>query len=179
MAIKKEMKKDAIPDSKEPKVNKETKEPKGSKDAEKKPKESIVEVKVPEKYFSGVGRRKTAVAIVRIFEDAKEGESEVTVNSKKGKEYFPTLRLQGLFLEPIRTIGLENKFRISVHVRGGGPMGQASAAGLGLARALVSANTEHRPLLKSGKFLSRDSRKVERKKPGLNKARRAPQWSKR
>lgn len=150
-----------------------------SKDREKKEKDSVTETKVTEKYFAGVGRRKTAVAIVRIFEDVREGESEVLVNGKKAKEYFPTLRLLSLFLDPIRTIGLENKFRISVHTRGGGPSGQASASGLGLARALVVFNAEHRALLKAGKFLTRDSRKVERKKPGLNKARRAPQWSKR
>ncbi len=156
------------------------KEPKDTKDREKKVKEPAVSVATaPEKYFAGVGRRKTAVAIVRLFEDEGESEREVIVNDKKGKEYFPTLRLQSLFLEPIRTIGLEKKYRISVHVRGGGPMGQASAAGLGLARALIVANIEHRPLLKAGKFLTRDARKVERKKPGLNKARRAPQWSKR
>jgi small subunit ribosomal protein S9 len=101
------------------------------------------------------------------------------VNGKTVKEYFPTVRLQNLLLDPIRAVGLENKFRISVHVHGGGPSGQASASGLGLARALVVANANHRPLLKAGKFLTRDARKVERKKPGLNKARRAPQWSKR
>ncbi len=160
-------------------VVKEPKELKKVAPREKKVKEPIVDVKAPERYFAGVGRRKTAVATVRIFEDSKEGESEVTVNGKKGKDYFPTIRLLNLFLDPIRTIGLENKFRISVHVRGGGPSGQAGASGLGLARALVVANIEHRPLLKAGKFLTRDARKVERKKPGLNKARRAPQWSKR
>ncbi|QQS15862.1 MAG: 30S ribosomal protein S9 [Candidatus Moraniibacteriota bacterium] len=132
-----------------------------------------------DKYFSGVGRRKTAVATVRIFEDASDSESDVSVNGKSVKVYFPTARLQSLLLDPIRAVGLENKFRISVHVRGGGLSGQASASGLGLARALVVANVDHRPLLKAGSFLTRDARKVERKKPGLNKARRAPQWSKR
>jgi len=174
MAPKKEISKDTTL------LVKESKDTKDTKDREKKVKESAVSVAaISEKYFSGVGRRKTAVATVRLFEDEGESEREVIVNNKKGKEYFPTLRLQNLFLEPIRVVGLEKKYRISVHVRGGGPMGQASAAGLGLARALVVANIEHRPLLKAGKFLRRDARKVERKKPGLNKARRAPQWSKR
>lgn len=156
--------------------------PKEVKEIEKKPTKGTVTpvLTVPaERYFAGVGRRKTAVATVRIFEKPEEGEMEVVVNGKKAKEYFPTLRLQGFFLEPIRTVGLEKRFGISVHVRGGGPSGQAAAAGLGLARALVVANSEHRPLLKSRGFLSRDARKVERKKAGLKKARRAPQWSKR
>lgn len=171
MPTKKETSKDTV---------KEPKEPKEAASQEKKAKELVVEAaKESEKYFSGVGRRKTAIAIVRIFEDTGEGESEVTVNGKKVGDYFPTVRLQNSFLGPIRTVGLENKFRISVHVRGGGPSGQAGASGLGLARALVVANVEHRPLLKAGRFLTRDARKVERKKPGLNKARRAPQWSKR
>ncbi len=147
---------------------------------EKKPMESTaVEEKAAEKYFSGVGRRKTAVATVRIFEDGTEDEGKILVNGKTVGAYFPTVRLQNLLLDPIRAVGLENRFRVSVHVRGGGLSGQAGASGLGLARALVMANADHRPLLKAGKFLTRDARKVERKKPGLNKARRAPQWSKR
>lgn len=168
MAIKKDTAKKTI------------RELKGIVSDEKKPASvSVAETTLAEKYSSGVGRRKTAVATVRIFEDAAEGESDVSVNGKTVKEYFPTVRLQNLLLDPIRAVGLENKFRISVHVHGGGPSGQASASGLGLARALVVANANHRPLLKAGKFLTRDARKVERKKPGLNKARRAPQWSKR
>lgn len=159
-------------------THKELKEPKDAKAREKKSKEASEE-SASVRYFSGVGRRKTAVARVRIFEESEEGERSVTVNEKKATVYFPTASLQSLFLEPVRTVGMENRFRISVHVRGGGPMGQAAAAGLGLARALVVFNAEHRALLKSGKFLSRDARKVERKKPGLKKARRAPQWSKR
>lgn len=147
---------------------------------EKKVKEKeVLEEKAPSVYFAGVGRRKTAVARVRIFEESGEGEREITVNDRKVKVYFPTASLQSLFLEPARVVGLESRFRISVHVRGGGPAGQAAAAGLGLARAIIAFDAGHRPLLKSGKFLSRDARKVERKKPGLKKARRAPQWSKR
>lgn len=169
MATKKETTKKSVREPKEEVVS-----------DEKKPEvTSAADSVLQEKYFSGVGRRKTAVATVRIFEDAAEGESEVSVNGKVVKEYFPTVRLQNLFLDSIRAVGMENKFRISVHVRGGGPSGQASASGLGLARALVVANGEYRPLLKAGSFLTRDARKVERKKPGLNKARRAPQWSKR
>lgn len=152
---------------------------KESKIEEKKVKESPIENKISARYFSGVGRRKNAVAIVRIFSEEGEQEKDMTVNGKKWKEYFPTIRLQNFFLNPIRSVGLENRFSISVHVRGGGPSGQAVASGLGLARALIVSNIEHRPILKAGKFLTRDSRKVERKKPGLNKARRAPQWSKR
>ena len=161
-------------------TKKSAQEPKEALLREKKPAESpMAEEKAVEKYFAGVGRRKTAVATVRIFADTTEGEGKVLVNGKAVKTYFPTVRLQNLLLDPIRAVGLENAFRVSVHVRGGGPSGQASASGLGLARALVVANGDHRPLLKVGKFLTRDARKVERKKPGLNKARRAPQWSKR
>ncbi len=139
----------------------------------------VVETIVLSKYFAGVGRRKTAVARVRISEISEDATQSCVVNKKLATAYFPTLRLQQLFLSPLRTLGLENKVYVSVHVCGGGPSGQASAAGLGLARALVVMNPEYRALLKAGKLLSRDSRKVERKKPGLKKARRAPQWSKR
>ena len=168
MATKKEITKKAVHEPKET-----------VSDEKKVEMEPAIEVAAMQKYFAGVGRRKTAVATVRIFEDAAEGESEVSVNGKTAKEYFPTVRLQNLLLDSIRAVGMENKFRISVHVRGGGPSGQASASGLGLARALVVASGEYRPLLKAGSFLTRDARKVERKKPGLNKARRAPQFSKR
>ncbi len=142
-------------------------------------KEAIETPVVSERYFSGVGRRKTAVARVRIFEESTEDNRNVTVNSRELKEYFPTQSMQNLVLGPIRSVGLEDRYRISILVRGGGLSGQAAASSLGLARALVVFDSSHRPLLKSGKFLSRDSRKVERKKPGLKKARRAPQWSKR
>lgn len=130
-------------------------------------------------YFAGVGRRKTAVSRARLFAVSEESQATILINEKPGDVYFPTASLRQIFLAPLQLLGLENRFRISVHVRGGGPVGQASATSLALSRALVTLNAEHRSLLKSGKFLSRDSRKVERKKPGLKKARRAPQWSKR
>lgn len=133
-----------------------------------------------ERYFSGVGRRKRATATVRIFHAPTEkGEPEVSVNGRSLIEYFPTVRLQSISLAPAKATGSQSELRISAHVRGGGLNGQAAAISLGLARAIVSWNVDHRPVLKSGKFLSRDARKVERKKAGLKKARRAPQWSKR
>lgn len=143
-------------------------------------KKEVASEEKTERYFSGVGRRKRATATVRVFQSpAEKGDSEVSVNGRSLTEYFPTLRLQSISLAPIKAVGAQNELRISAHVRGGGLNGQAAAVSLGLARALVSWNAEHRPVLKSGKFLSRDARKVERKKAGLKKARRAPQWSKR
>ena len=164
--------KDTVKDAKA--HEKKVKEPKV-----KEPAKEVEQTPALPRYFAGVGRRKTAVARVRIFEETSEGERDVMVNDRAFKDYFPTQTLQGLALAPVRSVGLENRFRVSVRVRGGGVSGQAAAMSLGLARAIVAFNAEHRPLLKSGKFLSRDARKVERKKPGLKKARRAPQWSKR
>lgn len=144
-----------------------------------KKKDAVIEENA-ERYFSGVGRRKRATATVRIFHTpAEKDESGASVNGRPLADYFPTLRLQSLSLAPAKAIGVQNELRISAHVRGGGLNGQAAAVSLGLARAIVAWNTDHRPVLKSGKLLSRDARKVERKKAGLKKARRAPQWSKR
>lgn len=134
--------------------------------------------KSDETYIYAVGRRKTAVAQVRLYVDASMEEPEVTVNERSSKEYFPTVQLQGMFLNPFRVIGVQG-FRVSLLVRGGGVHGQADAARLAIARALVKLDAAHRPLLKANGLLVRDAREVERKKPGLKKARRAPQWSKR
>jgi len=133
------------------------------------------------KYHYGVGRRKTAVAQVRIYLDVKDSVDEegLIVNGKKYTEYFHTDTQKDLFLEPLKVAGLTKKCAVSVLVKGGGIAAQADAAKLGIARALVKFDENFRPALKADGLLTRDARKVERKKPGLRKARRSPQWSKR
>jgi len=132
-------------------------------------------------YHYGVGRRKTAVAQVRVYCDVKDpvDESAWIVNGKKYNEYFTTDTQKDHLAEPLKVTGLQEKCAISVLVKGGGLSGQADAAKLGIARALIKYDEALRPSLKAEGLLTRDARKVERKKPGLRKARRSPQWSKR
>jgi len=132
-----------------------------------------------DKYFYAVGRRKTSVAQVRIFSKNKVGENDLIVNERKMKEYFPSESMQVTFMEPLKETGMQEKFKVLVVVKGGGISGQVEAIRLGISRALIKFDKEFRATLKANGFLTRDARKVERKKPGLKKARRAPQWSKR
>lgn len=142
--------------------------------------EIVKEKKVaPEKYFYAVGRRKTSVAQVRIYQQEKVSENDCIVNNKKSREYFPGVPLQNILSAPFRTTGLIGKFKFSILVRGGGFRGQAEASRLGISRALVKYDETLRKALKDFGFLTRDARKVERKKPGLKKARKSPQWAKR
>jgi small subunit ribosomal protein S9 len=129
-----------------------------------------------EKFWQGVGRRKTAVAVVKIF---KEKEGSFLVNEKPLEKYFPLFEQQKTAKAPLELLKLENKFKVSALVNGGGLVAQAEAIRLGLARALVSFKEEFRKKLKKAGFLKRDPRVKERKKPGLKRARRAPQWQKR
>lgn len=131
------------------------------------------------RYIAAVGRRKTAVAQVRItpVEDAKQ--AILIVNGREAKQYFDTDAYTNNAFSPIVTVGMEGKWSVSVLAQGGGVHGQSDATKLGVARALVKFDAALRPILKAGKLLTRDARSVERKKPGLRKARRAPQWSKR
>lgn len=122
-----------------------------------------------------VGRRKEAAARVRLV----AGEPGITVNGKPLASYFNYTLHQNMILEPLKMIGLADSMGVSAKVAGGGVAGQAAAVRHGIARALVAINEEYRKTLKAVGFLSRDSRSKERKKPGLRKARRAPQWSKR
>lgn len=139
-----------------------------SEDAqEKKPK--------TDRYFEAVGRRKTARARVRLFTRA----GDFTVNEKQYSEYFPTLSLQTIAEEALKKMKLSGRFRVSAQARGGGLRAQAEAIRHGLARCLVKFNPDFRKRLKRARFLKRDSRVKERKKFGLKKARRAPQWQKR
>lgn len=128
------------------------------------------------KYFFAVGRRKTAIAKVKL---CMGGEGEAMVNNRKVLDYFPILRLQKIVTAPLSTTGLLKKVNLMITVRGGGVSAQAQAASLGISRALVKADPALRLALKKGGFLTRDARKRERKKPGLKRARRAPQWQKR
>jgi small subunit ribosomal protein S9 len=121
-----------------------------------------------EKYYFGTGRRKSAVARVRIF----EGNKDCLINSKKAE-------LSDEMVLPFEIVGKKGSFGVSAIVNGGGSKGQEEAIRHGITRALVKFNPEFRTSLKKAGFLSRDPREVERKKPGLKGARRAPQWSKR
>ncbi len=138
-------------------------------------------VKEEVRYLYAVGRRKTAVAQVRLYPVAADQEEPIehVVNKKTVAEYFPTAALQTAFHASLEKTGLATSFRVSVVVRGGGVNAQAEAVRLGVARALVKHDELLRPALRAAGFLTRDSRAVERKKPGLKKARRAPQWAKR
>ena len=130
-----------------------------------------------EKYFYAVGRRKTSIAQIRLFVSDKK-ENSIEVNKKELEKYFSLLRLQTADKASLAVTG-DKKFFVSVHVMGGGIMGQAEAIRLGIARALVKYNEELKKPLKDLGFLTRDARVVERKKPGKLKARRSPQWAKR
>jgi small subunit ribosomal protein S9 len=127
-------------------------------------------------YWQGIGRRKTAIAVVKIFKDK---DDYFLVNNKPLEKYFPLLELQKIAKAPLELLKLENKFKILALVRGGGLSAQSEAIRLGLARALVSFKDDLRKKLKKAGFLKRDPRAKERKKPGLKRARRAPQWQKR
>ena len=132
--------------------------------------------KKKDKYYYGVGRRKRAIATVRIH---KTGEEKITVNEKDYKVYFPYFEHQEVVVAPLKIAAQLKRGEITIKVKGGGPRGQAEAIRLGIARAIVEGSADYRPQLKKAGFLSRDSRKKERKKPGLKRARRAPQWGKR
>ncbi len=127
-------------------------------------------------YLYGVGRRKTAIAQVRVY---KKGTGEIIVNDKQANNYFPTLDLQDRLLSPLKVVGQVAKLDITVKVIGGGSMSQAEAVRHGISRALLLLNPNFKKPLKKAGYLTRDSRKKERKKPGLKRARKAPQWKKR
>lgn len=128
------------------------------------------------KYIEAVGRRKTSSARVRIVEGDKEG---ITVNGKDVAVYFPTAELQAIVTSAIEKAKATAKFTVTIVVRGGGVHSQAEAVRQGLARTLVKYDAELRARLKKLGYLKRDARMKERRKFGLKKARKAPQWSKR
>jgi len=129
-----------------------------------------------EKYYQAVGRRKTASAQVRLY---STGKKKITVNDRDSENYFPRQELQNILHAPLRKVDMEDEFRISVKVKGGGYHAQAEAIQLGIARALVEYDADLKAILKEDNYLSRDPRMAERKKYGKKKARRSPQWRKR
>jgi len=129
-----------------------------------------------ERYFEAVGRRKTAIARVRLF---TKGEKLFLVNKKPLEKYFPVFELQETAKAALEKMKCLDKFRITSMVKGGGLSSQAEAIRHGIARALVLFNPDFRKRLKRAGFLKRDPRMKERKKFGLKRARRAPQWQKR
>lgn len=126
-------------------------------------------------YEWGTGRRKCSVARVRI----KKGSGKITVNGREYTEYFPSLRLRKLVEGPLKQVDLSTEYDVFASIRGGGMTGQAGALMMGLGRALVKLSEELKPSLSGEGYLSRDSRMVERKKPGKPGARRSFQFSKR
>ena len=127
-------------------------------------------------YFYGTGRRKSSVARVKLIPN---GTGVDTVNNRTLDNYFGLATLKMVVKQPLTLLGLEEKFDVVVTVQGGGFTGQAGAIRLGIARALLQADADYRPMLKKAGLLTRDSRMKERKKYGLKAARRAPQFSKR
>jgi small subunit ribosomal protein S9 len=125
--------------------------------------------------YRATGKRKTSVARVIL----RPGDGATWVNGRTIEEYFPRQALRTMAMAPLRVAGVEGRFDLRVRLRGGGPSGQAGALRHGIARALVEADPELRTILKREGFLTRDARIVERKKAGLHKARKAPQFSKR
>jgi small subunit ribosomal protein S9 len=128
-----------------------------------------------EKQKNAVGRRKQAVT--RVF--LSKGEGKIVINDKDYKQYFSLIYLQNQVELPLKTVELTDKYDVKINATGGGMKGQAEAAKLGIARALLEVNAEFRPALKAAGLLRRDPRSVERKKPGRKKARRGYQFSKR
>lgn len=126
-------------------------------------------------YYEGVGRRKTASARVRLY----PGEGKIIVNDKPVEEYFSREGDALSLLDPFKVTDTLGAFNVSVKVQGGGVSGQAGAVRHGIARALLVADPNLRPVLRKGGFLTRDARMKERKKPGLKRARKAPQYTKR
>ena len=128
------------------------------------------------KYFEGVGRRKEATARVRLYPG---GDGNIVVNDRPLEEYFSRMMDVILLKKPLEVTETLDQYDVSVLVEGGGIRGQAGAIQLGIARALLEVDPELRPSLRHGGYLTRDARVKERKKPGLKKARKAPQYTKR
>lgn len=149
-----------------------------------KPTKSKKEIEVkpkPKRYFEAVGSRKTSSARVRLFtaRPLEEQVGRILVNGKPYTDYFPTADLRQIVEGSLNKLKSLNRFEVTVRVGGGGTKSQAEAIRHGIARTLVLFNADFRKKLKRAGYLKRDPRKKERKKYGLKKARRAPQWAKR
>lgn len=134
------------------------------------------EIKLKGKYISVIGRRKTAAAKIRLY---KNGTGIIIINGLMANQYFKEEALLAVISQPLKLSGTIKDFNISIIISGGGKKSQAAAVRHGIARALLEVNPELRLSLKAKGWIRRDARKKERKKPGLKKARRAPQWAKR
>ncbi len=130
---------------------------------------------MPKPLVQATGRRKSSVARVRLH----EGSGRIVINDRSLEDFFPTMAQRIRVLEPLRVGEVEGRYDVYASVNGGGTTGQADALRLGIARAIVELIPELRPELKGSGLLTRDARRVERKKYGLRKARRAPQYTKR
>ncbi len=151
--------------------------PRAKKAPVKAAEETKVELVAPTgEYIYGLGRRKTSISKVRLF---KKGNGQITVNGRALNDYFGPLELRNLITDTLKAVGLEGAVDIAAEAEGGGVRGQAESVRLGLSRALIELNPVWRKTLKKLGNLTRDPRAKERKKFGLKKARRAPQWSKR
>src|SRR3989344_9571523 len=141
--------------------------------------------KGPEKYYKAIARRKEATARVRVLtkkstdKQVSEDKAIITVNGKPYTEYFNNAKLQGVVEAPLKKLKSINRFKATVTVHGGGMAGQASAIKFGLSRALVLFDINFSKKFRKAGFLTRDSRVKERRKYGLKKARKGPQWAKR
>jgi small subunit ribosomal protein S9 len=124
---------------------------------------------------NALGRRKAAVARVYV----KEGSGKIQINKREFETYFPSSLLQYVVKQPLNKLGVTEQYDVTINLQGGGYKGQSEAARLGIARALVKINPDDKQALRSEGFLTRDSREVERKKPGRPKARKRFQFSKR
>ncbi len=147
-----------------------------TKTTEKESKNKEELTKFKGKFIGAVGRRKTAGAQVRLY---KNGAGIITVNQQKISQYLPTNDLRAIVSQPLKLTGHLKDLDFSIIAKGSGKKSQAEAMRHGIARALIILDKELKPVLKPKGWLTRDSRKKERKKPGLKKARRAPQWAKR
>lgn len=144
---------------------------------EKQKVEKKIEIKEQKKeFFYAVGRRKSAVARIRYYQ---EGEGEIIINDKDYRKYFPYFEFQKIILGPFVLTNYQTKGKFLIKVKGGGKRGQAESVRHGLSRLLVKLSKDNRHILKKAGFLRRDARVKERKKYGLKRARRAPQWQKR
>jgi len=130
---------------------------------------------MPKPLVQATGRRKEATARVRL----RDGSGEISLNGRALESYFPTMATRLRVLEPLQITQTQGRFDVDATIEGGGVSGQADAVRLGIARALIEVDPDLRPTLKKAGMLTRDARVVERKKYGLRKARRAPQYTKR
>ncbi|KKT71843.1 MAG: 30S ribosomal protein S9 [Candidatus Moranbacteria bacterium GW2011_GWF1_44_4] len=143
--------------------------------------EKKVEKAAKRRYFHGLGRRKSAITSVKIIVSKEKFKipDSIKINNRTFLNYFPFPELQRSIASPFLAVGFEGDFEVNAVAKGGGPRGQAEAMRLAISKALVNYNEANKKTLRDLGYLTRDARKVERKKAGLRKARRAPQFSKR